>query len=945
MSNETVVRVSADATGYTSEMDRARRSAEAFAASQEAVARRTQAAQAGIEEAVANSSQAGTRQINAFMQSLVRQADTAGKTRAELLQMQAAALGVSDSAQQYIDKIADASKHTEEFSIKTAGARRELLVLAHEASQGNWKNFGGSLMVLGERTDAMSKILSPVGMGIGVVVAAIAALAVAIHKGAAESDALNAALKNTGNYAGMTAGQVNDLAVSIGSIQGGTTEAQKVLTGLISTGRFSGDTLTAVAKSVIAMSDATGESADKVIEQYVKMSDGVTKWAEEQNKQYHFLTLAEYDHIKALEESGAQAAAEAQVADQLTEALGKQHTALGWLPAAWKAVGDAASSAWREMMNLGKPTSAEAKLGALQQELAQAQVDMANGGTSASADGVSLFASKDDMQGRIKQLQSQIANQQAFVDNEQKFAAQQAENSRVHQAAIDADNALSKSMESLDKDYAKSEAMRKLYQQFVALKKEYENTGVMPSKYEGVSFNVHTGDFSGGLYDKAAADITDRYKGKAAHTNDNGLNADLAALQNQQKMIEDATRASLEHIKALRAEGVISEQDALAQSYIAEQSALQKRIDIDKQQEAIAEGKKNKEAYRKYADDIQRLQQQMTANYAKFGDDIGKMSKKEADAVQVFTDGLMEQLKTQQTAADTKLTGLSMGTNDRADFDTQIRLMEDYDKKSAALKKSLSENRIGKDQYDAELAATKDYYSSAVAIAQKSSADIIAANKDWTIGAARAMADYSDSANNVAAQTVTTFQDGFKGMEDALVSFATTGKLSFTSLANSIIADIIRMQARAAISGLFSAAVSAVGGYFGNGFATTAANIQGGNSLDNLVNNTGGWGTIPARATGGPVDAGTTYLVGEKGPELFNPGTSGTIIPNHAITSSSGGGDLTVNVPVSIEGSGSATDQSNAGDLGAKIRQAVQAVLQNERRQGGVLWKVQNGIA
>ncbi len=38
-----------------------------------------------------------------------------------------------------------------------------------------------------------------------------------------------------------------------------------------------------------------------------------------------------------------------------------------------------------------------------------------------------------------------------------------------------------------------------------------------------------------------------------------------------------------------------------------------------------------------------------------------------------------------------------------------------------------------------------------------------------------------------------------------------------------------------------------------------------------------------ARAGGGPVSAGSAYLVGERGPELFLPGTSGSIIPNHAL--------------------------------------------------------------
>jgi hypothetical protein len=47
------------------------------------------------------------------------------------------------------------------------------------------------------------------------------------------------------------------------------------------------------------------------------------------------------------------------------------------------------------------------------------------------------------------------------------------------------------------------------------------------------------------------------------------------------------------------------------------------------------------------------------------------------------------------------------------------------------------------------------------------------------------------------------------------------------------------------------------------------------------------------RANGGPVAGGSTYLVGERGPELFTPGTSGSITPNSAL---GGGSNITVNV-------------------------------------------------
>jgi len=48
------------------------------------------------------------------------------------------------------------------------------------------------------------------------------------------------------------------------------------------------------------------------------------------------------------------------------------------------------------------------------------------------------------------------------------------------------------------------------------------------------------------------------------------------------------------------------------------------------------------------------------------------------------------------------------------------------------------------------------------------------------------------------------------------------------------------------------------------------------------------------RENGGPVAGGSTYLVGERGPELFTPGSSGSITPNNAM--GGGGNTITVNV-------------------------------------------------
>ena len=86
------------------------------------------------------------------------------------------------------------------------------------------------------------------------------------------------------------------------------------------------------------------------------------------------------------------------------------------------------------------------------------------------------------------------------------------------------------------------------------------------------------------------------------------------------------------------------------------------------------------------------------------------------------------------------------------------------------------------------------------------------------------------------------------------------------------------------------------------------------------------------KANGGPVKAGGSYIVGERGPELFTPGSSGNITPNHQL-----GGSTNVVVNVDASGSSVEGDQQNANEFGEQIAAAVQAVIINEKRVGGLL--------
>jgi len=86
------------------------------------------------------------------------------------------------------------------------------------------------------------------------------------------------------------------------------------------------------------------------------------------------------------------------------------------------------------------------------------------------------------------------------------------------------------------------------------------------------------------------------------------------------------------------------------------------------------------------------------------------------------------------------------------------------------------------------------------------------------------------------------------------------------------------------------------------------------------------------KADGGPVKAGGSYIVGERGPELFTPGSSGNITPNHQL-----GGSTSVVVNVDASGSNVEGDEDRGRELGRLISVAVQSELLQQKRPGGLL--------
>ena len=130
--------------------------------------------------------------------------------------------------------------------------------------------------------------------------------------------------------------------------------------------------------------------------------------------------------------------------------------------------------------------------------------------------------------------------------------------------------------------------------------------------------------------------------------------------------------------------------------------------------------------------------------------------------------------------------------------------------------------------------------------------------KSWTEGAADALATYAADATDAADNAEQAFTNAFGNMEDALVEFARTGELSFSSMVDSMISDLLRLMIRQSITGPLA-------GFMGNMFTPNAAGgVYSGAGISAFSN------SIVDRPTLFPFARGIG-LMGEAGAEAILP--------------------------------------------------------------------------
>lgn len=245
------------------------------------------------------------------------------------------------------------------LNLNTQATRMELGRLLKDMATGQWDRFGSTSLTLANYSGVMSKLFTPVGLGVASAAVAVAGLTAAAIEGYQEQERLARSILLTGNYAGTTTGQVNVLANALGTINGRGGAARDILNGLIDSGRVSGAALNDVGRAAVNMAAISGDSAKQVVTEWAKIADDPVKGVIELDQRFHFLNTTTFQHIQDLQQAGdkygALRIAAAAFADDTAAKMDKLRDSMGWLERGidnWKRNFDALKTA---ALDLGKP--------------------------------------------------------------------------------------------------------------------------------------------------------------------------------------------------------------------------------------------------------------------------------------------------------------------------------------------------------------------------------------------------------------------------------------------------------------------------------------------------------------------------------------------------------------------------------------------------------------
>lgn len=305
---------------------------------------------------------------------------------------------------------------------------------------------------------ALTSMLSPMVIAVTAGAAAFGLMAAAAYQGYQEIQAYERAVISTGNIAGVTAGQLDDMADSVGAASGKFGDANAAMTMLAQSGKLTGDTLQAAASAAVNLATLTGDSIESTTDKIIKLADAPSKTLVELNDQYHFLTAEVYDHVRSLEAQGraedATRIAVEEFARVHEQRVQEAERRAGDLEQAWHRVKAAVLGVWQDIKNAGRD-DLEYQIQTLQDKIIQLNDYRRQGG----------LVSPERVKEGIRVLQGQLA-----VLQQRKTAADAASAAEAnHQRADEARVALDRQMETIDRRAAKQAELNRLAQQYAKI--------------------------------------------------------------------------------------------------------------------------------------------------------------------------------------------------------------------------------------------------------------------------------------------------------------------------------------------------------------------------------------------------------------------------------------------------------------------------------------------
>ncbi|MBJ3770866.1 phage tail length tape measure family protein [Klebsiella pneumoniae] len=243
--------------------------------------------------------------------------------------------------------------------------------------------------------------------------AAVGVLGLAYYKGSQEQGEFYKSLTLNGNLVGKTTGQLADMAARVSVVANSTTGVTAAtLNQIVSSGKVAAESLERVTTAVVEISEGTGIATEKLVGDFNDIAADPVAAITKLNDQYHFLTLATYNQIKALQDEGNQQDAARVATDAYANAMQQRandiHQNLGILERAWDSLAKTAKGAWDAMLDIGREQTGTERISQIRKELDW--IDKAAGGK--------LFfgGRKAELEDELNNLQSQITTEGVLTE-------------------------------------------------------------------------------------------------------------------------------------------------------------------------------------------------------------------------------------------------------------------------------------------------------------------------------------------------------------------------------------------------------------------------------------------------------------------------------------------------------------------------------------------------